>query len=234
MAKLQVFFSGELKGEYRLDDHDEVTIGRAPTCDIVIDNGALSRHHCTLRESGGLWTIIDEGSSNGTYIDGKKISQQALKHKDRVTLGKHTLLFDLVSRRDGAELGEVLEEQPPVELEAGSTVVLTKAAVDQIMARSQKQQAGMALILMGKNRQVTPLAQTRTRIGKGADCEVRVSGLFVKQEQAVVVKVEHGYKIFHKGGLRSMQVNGKKSKEAFLQVGDTISIAGQKFYYGSL
>lgn len=50
-------------------------VGRSSNCDIVIDHGTVSRLHATItQESNGELNILDESSSNGTYIDGRKIA----------------------------------------------------------------------------------------------------------------------------------------------------------------
>ena len=51
---------------------DEITIGRAPDCDVVIAHNALSRHHARLRLSPSM-TIEDLGSRNGTRLRGVKL-----------------------------------------------------------------------------------------------------------------------------------------------------------------
>ena len=48
---------------------ESFTLGKSSDCDGVISmNSTVSRHHCTIKRSGG-WTIVDQGSSNGTYIN---------------------------------------------------------------------------------------------------------------------------------------------------------------------
>src|SRR4029077_5270815 len=49
-----------------------LTIGRARRCDVVVDSGAVSRHHANLTLGGDI-EIEDAGSSNGTFVDGVKL-----------------------------------------------------------------------------------------------------------------------------------------------------------------
>ena len=51
-----------------------LTLGRAEDNDIVIDDAEVSRHHARLTWQGNTWVIEDLGSSNGTYINGQRIS----------------------------------------------------------------------------------------------------------------------------------------------------------------
>jgi len=68
------------------------TIGRHDDCLIRIKSSQVSRRHCEIFEVAGKLTIRDLGSSNGTFVNGKRVSgQQALKPGDEVTVGAVTL-----------------------------------------------------------------------------------------------------------------------------------------------
>lgn len=80
--------------EFVLDGRD-IAIGRAPSCDIVLAGDQLaSRRHALLRSKDGGYTIVDLGSSNGTYINDQEIhAETPLQDGDRITIGGHDLLF---------------------------------------------------------------------------------------------------------------------------------------------
>ena len=77
-------------------DKAAITIGRNADNDIPIDNLSVSKRHATIRNSRGKYFVEDENSTNGTYLNEKLITSEKLSHKDRLTIGKHTLeiLFD--------------------------------------------------------------------------------------------------------------------------------------------
>jgi len=229
MAKIQVFFAADLQGEYSLDDKFEVTVGRDSTSDIVINNFAVSRHHCTIREVKRKWILFDEGSSNGTFVNGQKIVQHELKHKDRVVLGKHTLMYD----HFGVGSESVRKPEQHEGIADDGTMFVSPDALAKIVERSKKQQS-MGLVLTKPRRQVVPLTQAITVIGKSHLCDLRIGGLFVKAEQAYVIKSNLGYKITHTGGWRVLRVNGDQCDEIILSAGDVITIAGNQISFGSL
>jgi pSer/pThr/pTyr-binding forkhead associated (FHA) protein len=72
---------------------DGVTsLGRHDDCVIRIKSSQVSRRHCELFDVGGKLTIRDLGSSNGTYVNGKRVTgQQSLKVGDELTVGAVTL-----------------------------------------------------------------------------------------------------------------------------------------------
>lgn len=92
MAKL-VFGSGDTAQEIPLFETG-VTIGRNQAIvNIPIQDGSVSGNHASIRCEGGVWYLIDNNSSNGTFVNGKQIRSQALASGDNVTFGNVTLKF---------------------------------------------------------------------------------------------------------------------------------------------
>src|SRR3954470_18439025 len=68
------------------------TIGRHDECNLRINSPQVSRRHCELFEKKGLLLVKDLGSSNGTFVNGKKIQgQQVLEPGDELMIGQVTL-----------------------------------------------------------------------------------------------------------------------------------------------
>ena len=64
--------------------------------DIVLSNDStISRKHVTISESGGVYTVRDEGSSNGTFVNGARITEQKLNPGDEVQLGGTRFRFEV-------------------------------------------------------------------------------------------------------------------------------------------
>ncbi len=80
----------------------EVSIGRAPTCDIVLgDDQMVSRRHAIVRRQNTVITVMDLGSSNGTLVNGAEIHDATmLKDGDRLTIGDHDLMFSIAKESD--------------------------------------------------------------------------------------------------------------------------------------
>jgi pSer/pThr/pTyr-binding forkhead associated (FHA) protein len=77
-------------------EKDEFLIGRAPDCDLRLDVAAVSRHHCMLRVTADEVTLVDLGSSNGTYLNGERVRSQAtLKSGDELHIENVVYLVDL-------------------------------------------------------------------------------------------------------------------------------------------
>ncbi|MEO5363308.1 MAG: FHA domain-containing protein [Magnetococcus sp. DMHC-8] len=92
MAKVVVKFKETVRGHVTL--HKETTtIGRTETNDIPIENLAVSRAHAEIVRANGRFLLRDLGSSNGTFVNGTRVTEHPLRDGDAVLIGKHTLLF---------------------------------------------------------------------------------------------------------------------------------------------
>tara|TARA_B110000438_G_scaffold300539_2_gene353178 strand:- start:121 stop:780 length:660 start_codon:yes stop_codon:yes gene_type:complete len=75
----------------------EISIGRAPDNNLVIDDKQISRYHAKLKISDNIIYLIDNKSVNGTYVDGEKvIHSKKIKGNEKITIGKATLDWNLV------------------------------------------------------------------------------------------------------------------------------------------
>lgn len=74
----------------------EIRLGRDKDNAVVVADQKVSRHHATLAPIDNTFILTDQGSANGTYLNGVQIAQPTrLKHNDRLSLGDTTFLFTL-------------------------------------------------------------------------------------------------------------------------------------------
>jgi FHA domain len=55
---------------------NQVTLGRGHACDVELDEGTLSQLHCVFLKSKDGWCVEDVGSTNGTWVDGSRLSSR--------------------------------------------------------------------------------------------------------------------------------------------------------------
>ena len=73
-------------------------IGTAPPCDLVINDGFMSTEHCQINASPQGFLLVDGGSTNGCYVNDRKIQgKQELVDNDMVTLGKTSFKFKSIN-----------------------------------------------------------------------------------------------------------------------------------------
>jgi hypothetical protein len=68
-------------------------IGTAPPADIVVNDGFMSTHHCDIHCSPTGFSLIDPGSTNGCYVNDKRVQKHDLVDNDVITLGKTNFKF---------------------------------------------------------------------------------------------------------------------------------------------
>jgi pSer/pThr/pTyr-binding forkhead associated (FHA) protein len=68
-------------------EKSEIYIGRSSDNDLVINNIKVSRKHAKLEKVGNEWFIEDLKSSNGTFVNSKKINRLKVSQKDVITIG---------------------------------------------------------------------------------------------------------------------------------------------------
>ena len=103
--------SGSLQGKTSASGKQVVRIGRAPDCDVRFDaakDPKVSSHHAEFLFEDGQWYVIDQGSTNGTLVEGERVTKQRLRQGEEIQIGaggpkvkmdtmtqKGTKLFDL-------------------------------------------------------------------------------------------------------------------------------------------
>ena len=68
-------------------------IGREKANSVVLDSDRVSRTHAVIDWDGDHYTVIDTGSRNGTYVNGKRVRRQALRNGDVMTIGDFEMRF---------------------------------------------------------------------------------------------------------------------------------------------
>lgn len=66
-------------------------VGRGPRADFVVDSTLVSRAHCSLSATETELKVEDLGSTNGTYVNDRRVDRAALQDGDRLRLGRFEL-----------------------------------------------------------------------------------------------------------------------------------------------
>ncbi|HEX5475258.1 MAG TPA: FHA domain-containing protein [Vicinamibacterales bacterium] len=73
------------------------TVGRAPRADFIVEAALVSRLHCRLTAGAAELEVIDLESTNGTFVNGERVSRAMLKAGDRLGVGRVELSVERVS-----------------------------------------------------------------------------------------------------------------------------------------
>jgi pSer/pThr/pTyr-binding forkhead associated (FHA) protein len=103
LAKL-VIKEGDYVHEHSLDDV-ETLIGRSQKCLVRLTEAAASRNHCTILKTPEGWLLMDLQSSNGTILNGVRITESPLKSGDVIRIGNAEMTF----RDDGDDVKKIMD-----------------------------------------------------------------------------------------------------------------------------
>ncbi len=88
-----IFLTGPRAGE-RLHVHNGFMIGKQPGCDLLIDDGYTSGQHAQIgMDHFGNCRLYDKGSTNGTFVNGVRVTEYVLEHGVSLRIGSTELRF---------------------------------------------------------------------------------------------------------------------------------------------
>jgi signal transduction histidine kinase len=112
-----VFIAGLQQGKRFVIEKDLVRMGRERFNDITIDDESSSRAHAEIRRHREGLRLKDLGSTNGTYVNSRRVTEVALKDGDRISIGGTVILVEIERKPDDAAQQSVLfREGRPAEV----------------------------------------------------------------------------------------------------------------------
>ncbi len=93
MPKIIVMMDGAVVKEVELTTA-RTALGRRPYNDIVIENLAASGEHAIFHLQANEVTVEDLNSTNGTFVNGRAVKKQVLRHGDVLEVGKYKIRFE--------------------------------------------------------------------------------------------------------------------------------------------
>ncbi|WP_164007562.1 FHA domain-containing protein [Pyxidicoccus trucidator] len=117
---------GREAGKEFVFDQDSVLIGRSTDCDVALFDPGVSRKHCRIFLDGETYSVEDQGSANGTLVNGSPVATQSLEDGDKLTLGPVTFVFVMMTDEASTGEEEIPAEAPPA---ANSTRIVSVDAI---------------------------------------------------------------------------------------------------------
>ncbi len=233
MPKVIIKFKESVQNEILLEK-EIVTIGRNPGNDICIDNLAVSSFHAKIIKEGNQFIIEDLKSTNGTFLNKKRITKASLQDNDTIIIGKHSLLFMLPEAEDTER---TLEMKKP---RMDRTMVLDTKAHKEMLeaaraARSSGEQIGGFTVIDGPtDKPEYELTDKLTTIGKIPTAGIRLKGIFAPKVAAYVNRTAEGYFVSPSSSGKKPTVNGKQIEgKSELKDGDILEIGKVRLQFFS-
>lgn len=212
------------------------SIGRLPDNAVVVDNPAVSGHHAAVFRDGDHFVIEDLASTNGTFVNGKRVSRQRLQGGDavRVCKGTHSIVFD-EQGGDGESAGAAEAAPPEIAAAPGETVYVDADKHKALLAwiRSAQAPAGAAVlrVLQGQaDRSEYSLYAHTSVIGKSDAALVRLKGFFKPKEAVAIARSDDGYVATVLRG--KTRINNEPVRERqVLADGDVLEVGGLRLEF---
>jgi pSer/pThr/pTyr-binding forkhead associated (FHA) protein len=219
---LQIFKDGICLQEVPLENN-VVSIGRGMSNQVRLGDLTVSRNHARLlwREERRCYFIEELQSTNGVFLNGRRLQGTAmLVDGDRLRIGVYDLtVVDLqaverwsTTMRDAAEMKKAMNQR-------GDTSFRLPA------------QTKRAILLREENGGVHLLISDRVSIGKSSRADIRVHGVGVEKEQAVIARRGRRFYLLNNNDFPNVTINGRPVSNAQLEFNDRIEIGNSRFIF---
>ncbi len=225
MAKLLLKFETAFIKEIPLDK-PVFAVGRKPDNDIVLEHPTVSGHHCKIYQAAGSYFVEDLNSTNGTFVNGKKIVKAGLKHNDSIGIIKYSLVFvgdEKASSASSQKQPETATASPKISTpsvnEADKKV--PKAFLEVLDGRIDKQEYEINLVsvYIGKSSQANIPIKGSGLFGSAPDMAAVIS---MRPNGFFLTPIKEGY----------VKYNGNPLTEKVeLKNDDIIEAGGTKFRF---
>ena len=232
MPRLILTFNKRVIKEYPFLN-DSITIGRDENNGIIIDNLAVSSYHAKIDKVGPGYILTDLQSTNGTFVNDKKVVTHKLSHGDNIIIGKHLILFVAAQKGEDAE---ALIKKSSLD----RTMMLDTASQKELLAKQEAlpqtpkvlEKVGVISFIDSSDLGDIVLTKKLTKIGKADTSEIRLSGMLLGSTAATISRRPSGYTITFTRGVSKLKVNGEVIKESvLLKDYDTIELGSYKFQF---
>lgn len=71
----------------------DIVVGKLPGTNLLLSGARVSRTHCRFTPLSNGWRIEDQASTNGVYVNGRKVGARELSHNDRIRIGEYEFLY---------------------------------------------------------------------------------------------------------------------------------------------
>ena len=227
MAKMILRFNDVVIDQIVLKQGD-MNIGRRPGSEILLDNMAVSGNHASIFTIGEDSFVQDMNSTNGTFVNNKRIAKHHLENNDVITIGNHSLTYiNEKAVKSGADFAKTViinpHKQEEMLAQAGKEAAASAKAPSPSPSPVSDTRLGSLFILSGANN------------GKRIDLTSAVTNLGRAGKRAgVISRSGHGrYVLLPGDNNEAPRLNGVKVSASGeeLKNGDVIEAADSRMQF---
>jgi pSer/pThr/pTyr-binding forkhead associated (FHA) protein len=212
---------------------DVLVIGRGQECDLVIDNLGVSRKHAEIRSEGSVLVLHDLRSGNGTFVNGRRVTQHNLNDSDGIAIGKFDIEFQL-DRAEGVLAPHEPETNDDQRTPRGDFTLQLDSRVLEQRQRDRASKLKAYLILgAGKRsrRKTVMLDRPVFAIGKERMCNLQVGGFFTARKHCLILRSDSSFRLVDTSQRRRTYLNETSIDDERLKDGDVIRVGRSRFEF---
>jgi ribosome-associated protein YbcJ (S4-like RNA binding protein) len=223
MTKLIIKFNNDVVDHIDLKQGD-MKIGRKPGSDIFLDNLSVSGEHANIFTIGEDSFLQDLSSTNGTFVNNKRITKHHLHNGDTVTIGKHTLIYVTEHAPPQSDFAKTVIINPSITREMPAQAAAPAMAAPKPAAAPalRPEQHGALYILSGANSgKRIELTKSITNLGKTG------------KRAGTITRAPEGYLLAAGEGGEVPKLNGRPvtTHGEHLKNGDIIEVGGTRLQF---
>lgn len=230
MAKLTI--SSRDKVLKKININKTILVGREKG-DIIIKNPAISARHFKLEKLGSRFILHDLDSTNGTLVNGEKISTKELRSGDKIIVGQFVFQFDNPDQEPGAvdtfgeeDLGGMTMMLDPAKVQA-----MMAAKAEEKQSEVKKESAKLFLYQSSGAPKVLKIVKETTMIGSSENSDIQIKGITIGRIAASITKTGDRYEISYQGGMAKLKIDATPVEKHQLENGDKFSIGSYNFEF---
>lgn len=227
MAKVVLSLNGAVLGNYFLEK-ERFVIGRRASCDIQVNDQGISKEHAVIISVGNDQILEDLQSTNGTFVNGQKITRHILQNNDVIEIGRYRIKYVNAKALPDMDFDKTLM-MPAFDR--------TKLKQEGVLKDADTQSIATAVANARNVKTVFPLGAVRGIAGSLAGQELEldkpVTAFGKPGQRAIIARRPMGYFITHVVGKKRPVVNGKTIGDDPHPIDnlDQIEVAGDKFQF---
>ena len=219
---LRLIHNGKVVRELPLAEvRDGFTLGRGSACDWTFpaEDRLVSTKHATIERKLGQWMLVDAGSKNGIFADGRRVERCALAVGTFVSIGQCELkVLDAAVKRDAGAMARVPQA------DCHRLEPLNRPSGVEMLLRQQP--------LKGKD--WIEVSEKEFRVGSDPSCELCIKDPHVSRVHAVFSQNEHGFFLTPRETTNPTSVDNEKALpgvKQLMQDGGVVSVACYEFRF---
>ncbi len=196
-AKLTIR-TGPGAGQVIILTDKELVIGRGASAGLIIRQLEVSQRHAHIILQGNNFCLEDLGSSNGTFINGKRIQGlQTLTNGDEISLGPNVILMFSQQRIPAQSFEDILASGTSTS--QGPKIAKTMLDIDSDLASTRPSKPAIPPSLLvtvaGQESQKFSLTKNKITLGRAEDNDIIVPSMIVSRHHAILELTTSGYEI---------------------------------------